>query len=108
MKNKVAAFLTGTVLALTTGILPSEAVNTGAHSVSNPSTNLEIVNLNNSSQTNNNTGTKQVKSENGEVLVAQRRRRRPVKRKCSYKKRVIRRKGRRIIRYVRRCRTVRY
>lgn len=85
MKNKVAAFLTGTVLALTTGILPSEAVNTRAHSVSNPATNLEIVNLNNlSSQTSNDTGAKQVKSENGEVLVAQRRRRRRVRRRCSY------------------------
>lgn len=108
MKNKVAVFLTGTVLALTTGILPSEAVSTRAHSVSNPGTNLEIVNLNNSQGlTSNNTGAKQVKSENGEVLVAQRRRRRRVIKKCRYTRRVIRRNGRRITRRVRVCRTVR-
>ncbi|MEO0842742.1 MAG: hypothetical protein AAF063_28090 [Cyanobacteria bacterium J06643_5] len=109
MKNKVAAFLAGTVLALTAGVLPSEAVNSSAHSVSNSGTNLEIVNLNNAQGlTSNNTGGKQVKSENGEVLVARRRRRRRARRICSYRwvTRIVR--GRRCTRRVRVCRIVRY
>ena len=109
MKNKIAAFFTGTVLALTAGVLPSEAVNTRVDSVSNPGRNLEIVNLNNAQGvTSNNTGAKQVKSENGEVLVARRRRRRRrvrTRRRCSYRRRVVRRRGRRITRRVRVCRT---
>lgn len=110
MKNKVATFLTGTVLALTAGILPSEAVNSSAYSVSNPGTNLEIVNLNNAQGvTSNNTGAKQVKSENGEVLVARRRRgRRPARRRCSYKRVIRRRRGRIIIDRIHVCRTVGY
>lgn len=111
MKNKIAAFFTGTVLALTTSMLPSEAVNTRAHSISNPGGNLGIVSLNNAQGvTSNNTGAKQVKSENGEVLVARRRRRRRARRtrrRCSYRRRVVRKGGRIIRRRVRVCRTIR-
>ena len=111
MKNKIAAFFAGTVLALTTSMLPSEAVNTRAHSISNPGGNLGIVSLNNAQGvTSNNTGAKQVKSENGEVLVARRRRRRRARRtrrRCSYRIRVVRKGGRIIRRRVRVCRTIR-
>ncbi|AFY57824.1 hypothetical protein Riv7116_5448 [Rivularia sp. PCC 7116] len=86
MKNKVAAIVTGAMLTLTAGILPSYALNTNNSSVSTTGTNLKTVNLDNAFN----------QTSNGKLLIAQRRRRR-----------VIRRKGRIIRRRVRVCRTIR-
>ncbi|MGB3651996.1 MAG: hypothetical protein WBA41_12400 [Rivularia sp. (in: cyanobacteria)] len=97
MKNKLAAIVTGAMLTLTAGILPSYAINSNQSPVSAAGTNLEAVNLDNAFN--------QAGNEN--LLIAQRRRRTRVRRSCRTVTRRIRRNGR--IRRIRRrvCRTVR-
>lgn len=93
MRNKVAAIVTGAMLTLTAGILPSYALNANQSPVSTAGTNLKTVNLDNAFN--------QAGNEN--LLIAQRK----IRRRCRTVTRRIKRKGR--IKIVRRrvCRTVR-
>ena len=86
MKNKIAALVAGTILTLTAGSVPSHALNLRENFVSNSGTNSETINLDNGlNQISDGIATKQIKAENGEVLIAQRR----------YRRRRLRRRRRR-------------
>lgn len=95
--NKVAAIVTGTIITLTAGILPSYALNGNQSLISITDTNLKTVPLNNAFNQN----------RNNKLLIARRRRRR-TRKVCKLVLRSVTQTKKGIVRRtVRKCRYIR-